>query len=643
MQRGRSPVPWLLFTVPALLLPGVTPGRGAEPAQVQLDVDGSEITRRIVHAKLVIPAQPGPLTLYYPKWIPGTHSPVGPVSDQAGLRIRAGEATLAWQRDEVDPYALHCTVPAGASAVEVALDLLLQPPGVPGLLGSSLTSASSRLAILNWNEVLLYPKGGDMLRQPFRATLRLPAGWKLGTALPIDGQPSEGTTFRTVTLETLIDSPVLCGELLKVVPVGPAGGQHRVVLACDSEAGLEVAPETKAGWDRLVEEAGRLFGTRHYESYTFLLALSEHVPSFGLEHHQSSDNRLPELALVKPPLRRFGATLFPHEYTHSWNGKFRRPADMIMADYQQAERTRLLWVYEGLTNYLGWVLATRSGLWSADDARDALAVAAERMSNQRGRTWRPLEDTAVASYLLYASRPAWGSWRRSTDFYDEGTLIWLEVDARIRKETHGARSLDDFCRRFHGGEGGKPQVVGYTFDGVVAALNEVAPYDWKGLLTRRVAQPSEKAPLDGLKLSGWRLTYQDKPSAMTEAIDGFFKGVDLTSSLGLQLSPEGAVIDVIPDKPAAKAGLAPGMKLAAVNGRRYSADILKAAVAATKSGGKLELLAENGDFFRAYALDYRDGAMYPRLERAADQTDLLAEILKPRTATGGERSSGGGR
>jgi predicted metalloprotease with PDZ domain len=335
------------------------------------------------------------------------------------------------------------------------------------------------------------------------------------------------------------------------------------------------------------------------------------------------------------------AYLLPHEYVHSWNGKYRRPADMITRDFQGAQRTRLLWVYEGLTEYLGVVLAARSGLWTPAQTRDHLAAITDGQQNRRGRTWRPLEDTAVAAPFLYDARPDWASRRRGVDFYDEGTLLWLDVDTLIRELTQGRRSLDDFCRRFHGGESGPPTVKPYTFDDVVADLNAVAPYDWKGLLQRRVGVPVDGAPLDGVKRGGWKLAFGDTPSAYHKAMDELGKSLDLTTSIGLALSAEGDVVDVIPGKAADRAGVGPGMKVVAINTRAFSADALRDAIAATKTGRRLELLMKNGEFFTPHALEYREGAKYPRLERDAAREDVLGKILKPLTpAEGGDKGAG---
>ena len=614
-----------LFTLAATVLLTLHASRSlaAEPAPIQLEVDATETGRRLIHSRVVIPAAAGPLTLYYPKWVPGTHGPTTPIADLAGFRVRAGGKDIPWNRDDVDPYAVQVTVPDDAKTVEVTFDLLL--PGLSDPPRRQNTVASAKLAVLNLCDLLVYPKAASAMKLPFEFTLKIPTEWKHGSALPI-GKEAEGlVTFGAVSLETLIDSPVLCGQFTKVVPIGPKGGKHRVFLACDSEAGLEVPAETERCWNRLVDESDKLFGSKPFGSYTFLLALSDKIRTRGLEHHESSDNRLPEMTFAAPHLRHYSASLFPHEYVHAWCGKFRRPADMIVPNFQQAPRTRMLWVYEGLTNYLGWVLTARSGLWNAEDARDHLAMTAEGMKNTRGRAWRSLEDTAATSHLLVEARGSWGAYRRSLDYYDEGTLLWLEADAIIRRESKGAKSLDDFCKAFFQCPAGRPEVKGYTLDELAEQLNSVAPFKWKEHFTRRVSLPSEDVPLDGLTLGGWNLGYSTKPSEAFKAAEKVSKSSDLTSSLGLRISAEGGVLDAIPDSPAAKAGVGPGMKVVAVNGRRFTPELLQTAIAAA---GMLELLIENGDFFATKSIAYSGGVRFPKLERTLAEPDLISDIIK---------------
>jgi predicted metalloprotease with PDZ domain len=597
-------------------------------AAVGVSVDLTDASKRVVHTRLDIPAPAGKFSFHYPKWIPGTHGPVGPISEQAGLKVRAQAKEIPWTRDDADPYTFHVTVPPGAGAIEVSFDLILQPPGTGSWLGTTLTTATPKLAVLNWNEVVVYPKNDKTMKQGFLASVTLPEGWKYGTALSQNEAKDNRVTFKAVPLEELIDSPLLCGEYLKEVPIGPTDGpKHRVVMACDRKAGLELSPETKASWDRLVVEAEKLFGVRHYRHYTFLLALSDQIPHFGLEHHESSDNRMPENGLKSPTARLNSAALFPHEFVHSWNGKYRRPEGMIVPDYQKEQKTRLLWVYEGLTNYLGVVLTGRSGLLTPEEMRDLLATTADRMAQSRGRRWRPLDDTAAANFVILPAPAGWTSYRRSLDYYDEGTLLWLEVDVIIRRETKGAKSLDHFCKIFFAGHGGKPAVESYDLNYLVKALDGVAEYDWKAHFNRRVSAPTESPPLDGLTEGGWKLKYTDKPSAMFEAgEDG--KTQNLAPSIGLLIASDGKVSAVIPESPAAKAGIAPGVKLHSVNERRYSVEVLRDAVAETKDGIQLALVIENGEFVKTHKLNYKGGLRYPALERATGK-DVIADIFKP--------------
>ena len=603
------------------------------PPAITLEVDARQAPEKIFHAHLTFPVHTGPLTLVYPKWIPGEHAPSGPVVDVAGLSISAGATRLAWQRDPVDMYALHLEVPERADRLDVAFDYLSPPDGGAFTSGAS---ATAQLALVSWNQLLLAPQGipSDDLR--YTATLRLPEGWHFATALPIAKQRGERIEFAPVSLTMLIDSPVLAGAHLRTLALTGEPVPHHVALAADSDAALEMNPAMAASLKRLVDETGALFGVRHYRGYTFLVTLSDHVAHFGLEHHESSDDRLGERALLDDDQRRLVAGLFAHEMTHSWNGKYRRPADLAPGTFEAPMRGDLLWVYEGLTEYLGNVLAARSGLLTADEYRESLAATAAAMEQQRGRTWRPLADTAVAAQILYGARPDWGMWRRGVDFYAEGELLWLEADTVIRRESGGAKSLDDFCRLFFGGQNGPPTVVLYNFDDVVAALNQITPYDWSTFWKTRLEATAPHAPLGGLTGSGWKLVYTDVLPQMQRSAETTRKSVDLRASLGFAVNDDGTIPDVRPESPAAKAGVAPGMKLVAVNGRRWSKEGLRTAVKDTQaSHHPIELLLENGEFFKSYTLDYDAGERYPHIQRDYTADDLLSQIITPRAGTGG--------
>jgi predicted metalloprotease with PDZ domain len=595
---------------------------------VTIAVDATTAPRKIFHASLKIPATPGNLTLYYPKWIPGEHAPDGPVVDLAGLKFSSAGKTLKWRRDLKDGFTLHVEVPSGATEISAELDFLSPATFEGGFSAGS--SATDKLAVISWNQVLLYPAGYKSDDINYSASLKLPAGWKFGTPLPVTSQSGNEIKFATVSLTTLVDSPVITGEFLKVVPLAQ-DPLTEMDIAADSAAALNPPQEVWDHYKSLVEQAQKLFGAHHYRDYHFLYTLSDHVAHFGLEHHESDDSRVDERSMVDETARKQSASLLPHEYVHSWNGKYRRPADLATPDYQETMQDDLLWVYEGLTNYLGFVLTARSGLLTVDQDRDDLALTAAALDHLPGREWRNLQDTADAAPQLYFSPEAWHSLRRGTDFYAEDTLNWLWVDVIIRQRTKGTKSIDDFCKLFHGAPTTGPMVKTYTFDDVVNTLNQVTPYDWRGFWTERLTNHGPGAPLGGIEGSGWKVTYTEMPSEMENGAAGMFHFVDAMYSLGLELRDDGTITDTIEGMPAAKAGIGPGMKLVAVNGRRYSADVLRDALKSAKNGNaQMELLVENTDYYKTYIINYTGGEKYPHLVRDESKPDLLTEILKAR-------------
>jgi predicted metalloprotease with PDZ domain len=599
---------------------------GANPPTVTISVDATTAPRKIFHASLKIPASAGDLTLYYPKWIPGEHAPDGPVTDLAGLKFSAGGKTLQWRRDLLDGYTIHVDVPAGETEVSAELDFLSPPTFEGGFSAGS--SATDKLAIISWNQVLLYPKGYKSDDINYSASLKLPEGWKFGTPLPITSQHGNEIHFATVSLTTLVDSPVISGEFLKIVPLAK-DPLTEMDIAADSAAALDPPEEVWGHYKSLVEQAQLLFGAHHYRDYHFLYTLSDHVAHFGLEHHESDDSRVEERALVDDMSRKLAASLLPHEYVHSWNGKFRRPADLATPDYEQPMQDDLLWVYEGLTNYLGFVLTGRSGLLTVEQDRDDLASTAAALDHTPGREWRNLQDTADAAPQLYFAANGWHSWRRSTDFYDEDTLNWLWVDVIIRQQSKGAKTIDDFCKLFHGAPSTGPMVKPYTFDDVVNALNQVVAYDWRGFWTERLTNHGPGAPMTGIENSGWKVVYDETPSEMESGAMSEGHSVNAAYSIGLELNNDGVVTDTVEGMPAAKAGIGPGMKLIAVNGRQFSSDVLRDALKGGKSGNApLELLIENTEYYKTYKLDYHGGEKYPHLVRDESKPDLLSDILK---------------
>jgi predicted metalloprotease with PDZ domain len=599
---------------------------------IRLNVDLTDAARNIYHAHLQVPAHAGEMSLVFPKWIPGNHRPSGPIAALTGIRMEAAGQTLAWQRDAIDMYQFHVNVPAGVSEIDVFLDAITSQDSA----GASGPAASSNLLDLNWNAVLLYPKDTRSDDVTFAASVVLPPGWKFGTALPVAHEKENKVEFTPVSLTTLIDSPLIAGLHYRRIELTKPGETpvHVMDLVAEDDADLAMSPQALAAYQKLVAETGALFGARHYRQYHFLLTLSDVVGGHGLEHHESNDSVESERALLDPNLAGLFGDLEPHEFTHSWNGKYRRPAGLATPNYQEPMIGDLLWVYEGLTEYLGDVLAERSGLWSPEQYREALARTAAMEENHTGRTWRSVEDTARSVQTLRMAGPQWQSWRRGTDYYSEGELIWLEVDSIIRQQTHGRRSLNDFCHAFYGDKNGPPEVVPYTFDDIVRGLNDVAPYDWATLLRERVGDTSKHAPLGGIERGGWKLVYNDKPNLFTAGYGKLSKVADFSSSLGFIVSPDNKFRDVVVGSAAYQAGLGPGMKLLAVNGRKWSPSILEAALKAAQGEGNdrpIELLVENAQFFKTYSVNYHEGPKNPHLERVSGQPDILGDILKPMT------------
>ena len=600
---------------------------------VKLRVDATDAPRRLFHVRMTMTAKAGPLTLLYPEWIPGEHGPTGPIVNLVGLKIEGGGKPIAWKRDSVNMYAFHLDVPAGVTSLEVAFDFI-SPPESEGF--SSGSSATSELAVLSWNQLLLYPQGTQADDLQFQATLKVPNSWRYGTALPIARESGNEIEFQPASLTTMVDSPVSTGAHYRTINLGTDGGAaHYLHLAADSDRALEVSPEIVGQYENLVKETGALFGSRHYRGYHFLYTLSDHVAHFGLEHHESSDDRFAERTLIDADLQRISADLLSHEFVHSWNGKYRRPGGLISGGhdggYDTPMQGDLLWVYEGLTEYLGEILAPRSGLRSAEDFRESLAASAAALDTTSGRKWRPLEDTAVAAQILYEAGSDYADYRRGVDYYPEGTLIWLDADTLIRQLTKGAKSLDDFCHAFHGGPSGAPALKPYDFADVVAAMNAVAPYDWAGFFNQRLHSTDAHAPLDGIRHSGWKLVYDGVRSDYWKAEEDDRKLADLSYSLGLKVKEDGTIEDVVFDGPAKKAGIAPATKIVAVNNRQYTQTVLREAVQKAASGAKpIELLIKTGEYYETHRIDYHGGERYPHLVRDAAAADVLSQIIAPK-------------
>jgi len=570
--------------------------------------------------------KPGPLVLYYPEWIPGEHMPDGPIIDVAGLKFIANGKMIPWRRDLLDMFAFRLDIPDGVSKLDIDLDFLLSAPTTGYSAGAS---ATAFLDLISWNQVVLYPQGYPVRDLTYVPSLRLPAGWKFATALRGAKEDGDTVDFSPVSLSTLVDSPVLAGLNFRAIQLTP-GEQpsHEIDIAADSASELAMSPETEMHFRRLVAETGALFGVRHYRDYHFLVSLSDDVAHFGLEHHESSDDREDAHSLIDDEELIDFADLLPHEFVHSWNGKYRRPADLTTSDYHQPMRDDLLWVYEGLTEYLGEVLTARSGLRNMHQSREDLARIATENGASPGREWRSLQDTADSASVLYNADLDWENWRRQTDFYEEGELLWLDVDTTLRRLTNDKKSMNDFCRVFYGGPGGEPALKTYTFEDIVSTLNDLAPYDWAGFLRTRLDSVAPDTPAEALRNGGWKIVYSDEPNEIEQVKDDVRRRVTLSFSIGVKLADDGVVADVVHGGPAYKAGIGPGMKISAVNGQQYSPDTLKDAIeAAASNTAPIRLIVANGAEVEMRQIDYHGGLRYPHLERDSSHPDYIGEIF----------------
>ena len=595
---------------------------------IALSIDLADAPRKILHARLSIPVQPGPLTLVYPQWIPGEHGPTGPIDNLAGIVFTANGQPLAWRRDDVDMFAFHLDVPSGVNTVEAKTDFLATAPPSGFSAGAS---TSANLTIISWNQVLLCPADVDASQVTVEPSVKLPDGWKFATALAETSKTGDMVHFEAVPLNKLVDSPVLAGKFFKEIPLAPEiTPKHFLDIAADGPEDLKITDEGQASFSNLVRETGALFKSRHYGSYHFLLTLSDSVAHFGLEHHQSSDDRAEARMFLDDDLRLLNGDLLPHEFTHSWNGKYRRPAGLTTPNYQKPMKGELLWVYEGLTQYLGDILAVRSGIWTADQYHSYLAASAAELDHRPGRTWRNLQDTAISAQILYGTNEQWDNWRRSVDYYPEGELIWLDVDTTIRRLSKNEKSLNDFCAHFFGlGGNTAPKVVPYTFEDVVNNLNAIQPYDWAAFLRERLTTKASHAPLGGIVNGGYRLEYTEQPNEFVRASESRDRGVNAWYSLGFRVA-DGAVTDVLMGSPAYNAGLGPSMRLVAINGRRATDELLRDAIREAKGRHEpIELIVENAGFFQVLKINCHDGEKYPHLVREPKTAALLDDILKP--------------
>ncbi|HVZ21118.1 MAG TPA: hypothetical protein VG871_08650, partial [Vicinamibacterales bacterium] len=621
---AQSPGPQPLPMPPAVQAPRDVP----YPGTLTLSVDATDITRRIFHVHEVVPIAPGaPLVLLFPQWLPGNHAPEGRIDLLGGLQVHAGSTRVDWTRDSANVYAFHVTPPAGAASLDITFDF--ESP----LLGAQGRQVMTpEMLSLQWNQMLLYPAGYFTRDISIDATLTVPDGWTVATAL--DRQDTRGNVvvFKRTSLNTLVDSPAVAGRYFKSYDLDPGGPApvHLDVVADRPEL-LEAKPEQLQAHRNLVQQAYKLFGSHHYDHYDFLFSLSDHLGGIGLEHHRSSEDGSVPGYFTEWTKNADERDLLSHEYTHSWNGKFRRPADLWTPNYNVPMRDSLLWVYEGQTQYWGEVLAARAGLWTRQQALDQLAIVAATYDMRVGRSWRALQDTTNDPIIAQRRSQPWPSWGRREDYYYEGLLIWLDADTLIREKSNGRKSLDDFAKTFFGIDNGSYVTVTYQFDDVVKALNAVQPYDWAAFLRARLDGHGPGAPLDGFARGGYKLVYTETPSDYFKGVESSRNSTDLTYGLGLATASDGRLTAVMWDSPAFKASLVPGEQITAVNGTAFRGDRLKDAVTQAKTSGHIDLLVKNGDRFRTVSIPYTGGLRYPHLERTAATPARLDDILAPRS------------
>jgi predicted metalloprotease with PDZ domain len=593
---------------------------------VSLQVDASDTVQGIFRAHETIPVKAGALTLLYPQWIPGDHSPTGPISMLAGLQITANGKRIAWKRDEYNVYAFHLDVPDGVSSIDVSFQYL------SGRTDNEGFEITDRMMDLEWSKTLLYPAGYFSRGITFAPSVTLAHGWQLGTALETASQSGDVVTFKPVTLNNLVDSPIYAGLYFKRVDLNPGGDApvHLDIVA-DAPKYLEMTPEQLKVHRALVTQAVKLFGSHHYDHYDFLFSLSDQLGGNGTEHHQSSENGLGADYFTAWSDSAPDRDLLAHEYTHSWNGKFRRPADLWTPNFNVPMGDSLLWVYEGQTQYWGFVLTARSGMWNAEQFRDAVAMdVANYERNRVGFQWRTLEDTTNDATAARRSSLPYRSWQMSEDYYSGGQMMWFAVDAKIRSLTHDHKSLDDFAHAFFGVDNGSYVTKTYTFDDVVSALNGVAPYDWASFLHAHVDELNPPFASD-FEATGWKLVYTDKESDYEKQYNDRPQSsrhlYNFAWSIGLTMTDKGEVNDVRWNGPAFKAGVSTGATVVAVNGQDYSSDVLKSAIAAAKgSSAPIQLLLKYQGGFRTVPVDYHDGLQYPHLVRIEGTPDYLSEI-----------------
>jgi predicted metalloprotease with PDZ domain len=615
-----------LFALPVL---ADVPPIGDAPfnGTLKIAVDATDVAHRVFRVNETIPAQPGPLTLLFPQWIPGHHSPTGPIDKLAGLVFKADGKVLPWTRDPLNVYAFHVDVPQGATEVHAYFEFLSPQDKSQGRI-----VMTPEMLNLQWDAMSLYPAGYNIRKIPAQGSVTYPAGWKAGTALEVASTSGDTVTYKPLTYNALVDSPIYAGKYFKRVDLDPgAKVPVHMDFVADDPKYLEMKPEQIKPHRELVQQMYKLYGAHHYDHYDFLVSLSDKMSGNGLEHHRSSEDGTSADYFTEWDKNVYARDLFSHEFNHSWDGKYRRGADLTTPNFNVPMSNTLLWVYEGQTQFWGQIIAARSGLWNTEQTLDMLAFVAATYDKGRPglASWRNVQDTTNDPTIAQRRPLPYRNYQASEDYYSAGEMIWLDVDGKLRELSHGKKKIDDFARAFFGMNSGDWNVNTYTFEDVVKTLNDIQPYDWTSYLRTRL---DGHGPLiGGIASHGWKLVYTDKPSAAVKAVESRRHFTDLTYSLGLSLSKDGSIGDVLWDGPAFKAGLSPAMSIVAVNGKEFSGDAIKDAVtaAAKDKSQPIELLVKNFDEYKTIRIDYHDGLKYPHLVRDKSKPDTLSDLIKP--------------
>ena len=593
-----------------------------------LVLDARDVGRGLMTATMQIPVKPGAFTFVYPKWVPGEHGPTGPLDNISEIKVSAGGQTLEWRRDLVDMYAFHVDVPRGVHTLDVRFTVLVN--------SADDRMSTANLAIINWNRVLFYQADTNSHKVYFKPSIILPDGWSYGTALPGPQQSGQRVDFAEVALNMLVDSPLDLGRYYKHIELWREGSAYQMLDAfADKPQDLEFPDKLIAEYKHMTPEALALYGSRHWNDYHALLTLSDQIGFQGIEHHQSSDNRAPDDFMTNPKEQLAAGDLVTHEFSHSWNGKYRRPADLTQPNFQIPERTDLLWVYEGMNQYLGDLLSFRAQIRKPSDYPEYLASLYASLASEPGRNTEPLIDTTTAAPYLYEARGSYPSIRRTAgDFYGEGELFWLDVDTLIREKTHGEKSLDTFLHLYSAPALTGPITKTYTRADIERLLNEVVPNDWHAFIQKRIYEVAPTPPTAELARSGWKLVYTSEPNRFMEVDDALRHMNNQWYTYGIRINKDDTLTDVREGSPAWNAGMAPGMKIAAVDGQAYGDDVLKYVLTqAEHSNGPTVFLVQQDGWYRTVNVDYHGGPKYPHLVRIAGTPDMLAKIMAPRAGS----------